>query len=56
MFQHPFINSYWRKTNYTSCWHVYRKSVFVIDGKNNNDDGKQERKYDSTGISPLLRR
>jgi hypothetical protein len=23
------------------CWHVfYRKSVLVIDGKNNNDDGK----------------
>jgi hypothetical protein len=21
------------------CWHVYRKSVLVIDGKNNNDDG-----------------
>jgi hypothetical protein len=22
-----------------NCWHVYRKSVLVIDGKNNNDDG-----------------
>jgi hypothetical protein len=22
---------------------VYRKSVLVIDGKNNNDDGKQEK-------------
>jgi hypothetical protein len=21
------------------CWHVYRKSVLVIDGKNNNNDG-----------------
>jgi hypothetical protein len=21
------------------CWHVYRQSVLVIDGKNNNDDG-----------------
>jgi hypothetical protein len=21
------------------CWHVYRKNVLVIDGKNNNDDG-----------------
>jgi hypothetical protein len=21
------------------CWHIYRKSVLVIDGKNNNDDG-----------------
>ena len=21
------------------CWHVYKKSVFFIDGKNNNDDG-----------------
>jgi hypothetical protein len=20
------------------CWHVYRKSLLVIDGKNNNDD------------------
>jgi hypothetical protein len=24
------------------CWHVYRQSVLVIDGKNN--DGKQESK------------
>jgi hypothetical protein len=23
-----------------SCWHVYRKSVLVIDGKNNNDVGR----------------
>jgi hypothetical protein len=22
------------------CWHVYRQSVLVIDGKNNNDDGR----------------
>jgi hypothetical protein len=22
------------------CWHVYRKSVLVIDGKNINDDGR----------------
>jgi hypothetical protein len=22
-----------------TCWHVYRKSVLVIDGKNNNDYG-----------------
>jgi hypothetical protein len=21
------------------CWHVYKKSMLVIDGKNNNDDG-----------------
>jgi hypothetical protein len=21
------------------CWHVYMQSMFVIDGKNNNDDG-----------------
>jgi hypothetical protein len=21
------------------CWHVYRQSVLVIDGKNNNNDG-----------------
>jgi hypothetical protein len=21
------------------CWHVYRKSVLVIDGKNHSDDG-----------------
>jgi hypothetical protein len=21
------------------CWHVYKKSVLVIDGKNNNNDG-----------------
>jgi hypothetical protein len=21
------------------CWHVYKKSVLVIDGKNNNDNG-----------------
>ena len=21
------------------CWHVYMKSVLVIDGKNNNNDG-----------------
>jgi hypothetical protein len=21
------------------CWHVYRQSMLVIDGKNNNDDG-----------------
>jgi DNA-binding beta-propeller fold protein YncE len=21
------------------CWHVYRNSVFVIDSKNNNNDG-----------------
>jgi hypothetical protein len=23
-----------------TCWHVYRKSVLVIDGKNNNDVGR----------------
>jgi hypothetical protein len=22
------------------CWHVYRQSVLVIDGKNNNDVGR----------------
>jgi hypothetical protein len=22
------------------CWHVYRQSLLVFDGKNNNDDGK----------------
>jgi hypothetical protein len=22
------------------CWNVYRGGVFVIDGKNNRDDGK----------------
>jgi hypothetical protein len=22
-----------------NCWHVYKKSVLVIDGKNNNNDG-----------------
>jgi hypothetical protein len=21
------------------CWHVYKQSLLVIDGKNNNDDG-----------------
>jgi hypothetical protein len=23
-----------------ACWHVYRKSVFFIDGNNNNNDGR----------------
>jgi hypothetical protein len=42
------------------CWHVYRQSVLVIDGKNNNDDGmftgknnnepKLERPEDEKGI------
>jgi hypothetical protein len=33
----PFRVSINAKGGY--CWHVYRKSVLVIDGKNNNDDG-----------------
>jgi hypothetical protein len=28
------------------CWHVYKKSVLVIDGKNNNNDEKQVGKED----------
>jgi hypothetical protein len=35
------------------CWHVYRKSVIFIDGKNNNDDGNLESNND-TRRSPLL--
>jgi hypothetical protein len=34
---HPFRVSINAKGGY--CWHVYRQSVLVIDGKNNNDDG-----------------
>jgi hypothetical protein len=26
------------------CWHVYKKSVLVIDGKNNNNDGMSTSK------------
>jgi hypothetical protein len=29
-----------------NCWHVYKKSVLVIDGKNNNNDEKQADKKD----------
>ena len=28
------------------CWHVYKKSVLVIDGKNNRNDDKQAGKED----------
>jgi hypothetical protein len=28
------------------CWHVYKKSVLVIDGKNSNNDDKQAGKED----------
>jgi hypothetical protein len=29
------------------CWHVYRQSVLIIYGKNNNDDGMSTRKNNS---------
>jgi hypothetical protein len=32
--------------SFPSCWHVYKKSVLVIDGKNNSNDDKQEDKED----------
>jgi hypothetical protein len=30
------------------CWHVYRQSVLVIDGKNNNDDGMSTGKNNNS--------
>jgi hypothetical protein len=43
------------------CWHVYRQSVLVIDGKNNNDDGmfrkgNEERNNDGKQGKHKLRR
>jgi hypothetical protein len=34
---HPFRVSINAKGG--DCWHVYKKSMLVIDGKNNNNDG-----------------
>jgi hypothetical protein len=38
----PFRVSINAKGGY--CWHVYRKSVLVIDGKNNNDEDEKAQK------------
>jgi hypothetical protein len=32
------------------CWHLYKKSVLVIDGNNNNNDGMSTRKNNKNDI------
>jgi hypothetical protein len=34
-----FSHNFKERLKVSTCWHVYRQSVLVIDGRKNNDDG-----------------
>jgi hypothetical protein len=50
------MSGFQKSKNQGWCWHVYRKSVLVIDVKKNNDDGMFTGKNNSEPKLENIRR